>query len=134
MATNTQVIDQALGAIGVVTAGGTATTADAATGLIDLNNMMTQWEYSDKNFNWFVQDTAGDVAPIPDWALEGVIANLAVKMAATFLVPISGELALKASEGANMITRTLMNLNLEPSDMSHMPSGRDSGRNILTDS
>jgi len=132
--TNQQIIDRALVALGVIEAGESANSTDSASSLADLNSMMAEWRESGRDLNWFSQDTLSDTCPIPDWAEIGVIHGLAVSLAAVFKAPITQGLAVKATNGVNGITRTLFNLNLEQADMSHMPQGRDSGRNILTDS
>jgi hypothetical protein len=134
MSTNQQIIDRAAFELGYIESGSSVDATDSADALTDLNNMMAQWRVSDRDFNWFPQDTLSAVCPIPDWAERGIISNLAVSLGATFTVPVKSETIVKASDGINAITRTLINLNLEPADMTHLPLGRDSGHNILTDS
>ena len=131
--TNQQVIDRALYELGYIEYGAAADATDGADALKDLNSMMAEWRESDRDLNWFFQDTLSEVCPIPDWAERGVISNLAVSLGAVFNVAISAELAVKAQSGLNVITRTLINLNLTSADMRHLPQGRDSRRNILTD-
>ena len=131
--TNQELIDQALQAISIVEAGNSANTTDSATALNGFNRMMAEWPHSDRDFNFPPQDTLGDTAPIPTWAEEGIISNLAVRLAPEFRVPISFDLAEKAKEGRNVITRTLMNLNVEEVDLGHLPQGQIYHSNILTD-
>jgi hypothetical protein len=132
--TNQQAIDRALYELGYQEYGATADATDSADSLADLNSMMAEWRESGRDLNWFFQDTLAEVCPIPDWAERGVISNFAVSLGAVFNVALSAELVLKARSGLNAITRTMINLNLKPADMTHLPQGRDSGRNILTDS
>lgn len=134
MTTNQNVIDLALAKIDVIEAGESANSTDSATALGLLNRMMAEWGQRDMDFNWFKQDTLGDTIPVPDWAEEGVISNLAVRAAVDFSAIVTPFLATEAMEGRRTIGNTLINLNLEQADMSHLPQGRDSGRNILTDS
>jgi len=134
MSTNQQIIDRALYELGTIEYGAAADATDGADAMTDLNNMMAEWRESGRDLNWFSQDTLSEVCPIPDWAERGVISNLAVSLGATFQIAPSAATVKKAHEGKMAITRTLFNLNLEQADMSHMPQGRDSGRNILTDS
>ena len=134
MSTNQNIIDRAAFELGYHESGSTMGATDAGDSLVDLNNMMAQWRVSGRDLNWFPQDDLAEVCPIPDWAERGVISNLAVSLGAVFTIPVKDELAVKAQDGGNAITRTLFNLNLKQADMTHMPQGRDSGRNILTDS
>jgi hypothetical protein len=132
--TNQQAIDRAAFELGYIESGSSVGATDGADALNDFNSMMAQWRVSNRDFNWFVQDDLTEVCPIPDWAESGVISNLAVSLGAVFTIPVKGELAKKAQEGITAITRTLINLNLKPAAMDHLPQGRDSGRSILTDS
>lgn len=134
MSTNQQYIDRALTAIKVLEKGQSADATDSATALAVFNQMMHSWGVSDKDFNWFTQDTLGDTAPIPDWAEEGVISNLAVRLAEPFETPISAVVVAKAELGSNTIARTLINLKLKKIDLRHLPQGNDIKNNILTDS
>ena len=124
MATNQNLIDRALGKIGVVEAGDSANATDSATALDILNSMLNEWAQRDLDLNWFTQDTLGDTAPLPKWAEKGVIANLAMEAAVDFRVPVTGELALEALAGKRVIGNTLINLGLENTDMSHLPQGQ----------
>jgi len=133
MSTNQQYIDRALVAIKVLEKGQTADATDSATALAVFNQMMHAWGVSDKDFNWFTQDTLADTAPLPDWAEEGVISNLAVRLAEPFGTPVSNIVFAKAISGSSLIVRTLTNLKLNRLDMSHLPQGRQPENNILTD-
>jgi len=133
VSTNQQIIDRALIEIDVIEAGESANATDSASSLADFNNMMAQWRESGRDLNWFPQDTLSETCPIPDWSETGVISGLAISLAAVFSAKVTPEVAVKAKTGVNMITRTLFNLNLKQADMTHLPQGRDYGRNILTD-
>ena len=133
MSTNQEIIDSALQELGVIEAGDSANATDSATVLNTLNNMMESWEADDKDFNWFPQDTLSDTAPLPRWALEGVISNLAIMVAPNFRSPVTADLARKADKGERTILTRLINLKLEGSDMSHLGAG-NARYNITTDS
>ena len=73
--------------------------------------------------------------PIPDWAEGAVISNLAIKLSTTFRARVPQNVYDEAREGKNLVARTLINLNLEQADMTHLPQGEGKfGRSILTDS
>jgi hypothetical protein len=118
----------------VIESGDTANATDSADALVVLNNMMAEWKYSGKNLDYFPQDTLSDTIPIPDWAESAVRANLAIRCATTFRGSITQSLNKEAVDGENLVTRTLLNLNLEQADLRHLPQGDGRfGHNILTD-
>ena len=123
MATNQQVIDFALGKIGVIEAGETANATDSATTLTVLNTMMAEWRERSMDLNWFTQDTLTDTAPIPEWAEEGVKSNLAVRAATDFRANVPPALLTEAMTGRRTIGNTLISQELDNADMSHLPWG-----------
>ena len=122
--TNQNVIDQALIEIGVVQAGDSANATDSADALTKLNQMMAAWEISDKKLGFFPQDTLSDTCPIPIWAEDAVVNNLAILLAPSFEIPPSADTYRKASDGINLVGRVCINENLEGADMSHLGSTR----------
>ena len=132
MSTNQQYIDRALGELELVEAGASADATDSADAMAFMNHMVAGWSVSDIDFNWFPQDTLGDTPPIPDWAEGAVISNLAVYLSVPFNAQVSQMLYTKAEDGMNLILRTMLNLNLEQADMTHLPQGSNTTRNILT--
>ena len=133
--TNTVIINDALKELGVVAEGETATAPQGLDALRAFNQMMAVWVESDMDFGWFPQDTLSDTAPVPTWAEDAVIANLAKTMASKFRAPVTPVLQERAVEGRNHVARTLINMNLENADMEHLPrgDGRYDTRNILND-
>ena len=132
--TNIQIITKALQEIGLVAEGEEPTGEQGFDALDALNQMMAEWAVSDRDLNFPPQDTLSATCPIPAWAEDGVISNLAVNCCSIFRVPATGVLVDRANTGLNTITRTLINLNLEGADMSHLPRGTLSYWNIETGS
>lgn len=133
MTTIQKTIDRAFGELGIVEGGDAVGATDAAEAMALLNQMMAQWKYSGRDFNWFPQDDLTETLPVPEWAEAAVVSSLAVKCAPAFRAPITSDLAMKSADELNIITRTLMNLNLESADMTHLPFGTYTNGNILTD-
>lgn len=131
MPTNTAFITDALTEIARVGRGKTADSGDLQNALDIQNRMMAQWALSSRDVGYFPQDTLADTIPIPIWAEEAVQANLAVKLASFFRTPITRELAQKAIEGENMVTRTVITSNRKGANMDHLPGGH-SRINIIT--
>ncbi len=128
-----QLIDQALFLIGAVESGNSATAAESADMIRSVNQMMTMWAMEDKDLKWPPQDTLTDTYPLELWTEEAVVYNLAVRGATLFNLSVPPDVAFIASEGQKFISKTLINNNTTPIDMSHMPYSGNRW-NILTDS
>ena len=121
--TNQELINLALGKIRVVEGGVTANATDSATTLGALNRMMAEWRERSMDFNWFAQDTLGDTVPLPDYAEEGVAANLAIRVASDFSAVVTQQTYDEARDGLRTIGNTLISQGLDNADMSHLPQG-----------
>ena len=133
MSTNQEIIDQALGKLGIVEAGDSANATDSATALNALNNFMAYWATGSLNMDWFPQDTLSDTAPLERWQLAAVIPNFAIFTATDFRVPVSGDLREEARVTKNTLMARVINTSLEPSEMSHLPLGDRYRYDIDTD-
>ncbi len=134
MSTIQKTIDRAFGELGIVEGGDAVGATDAAEAMVLLNQMMAEWKHSSRDFNWFPQDTLSATLPVPEWAEAGIVSSLAVKCGPAFRAPVTADLAQKAKDGSDIITRTLMTQDLIPASMEHMPQGTGRTRSILTDS
>ena len=133
MSTIQKTIDRAFGELGIVEGGDAVGATDAAEAMVLLNQMMAEWKHSGRDFNFFPQDDLTATLPIPDWAEAGIVSNLAVKCGPAFRAPVTADLSVKAADGMQVLTRTLMNQNMVPANMEHLPQGTGQVRNILTD-
>ncbi len=133
--TNQELIDKALSELHVLGSGESADATDSADAMDILNQMMAAWAVSDKDIQFFPQDTLGDTTPVPIWAEEAVISNLAIKLAPTFEAEVTPVLVQKASEGETVVARSVINIKLTNTDNSHLPlgGGFKRGRSILID-
>ena len=130
--TNQQAIDKALFMVGILSAGDSANATDSADMLDQLNQMMASWAVDDKDLQFPPQDTLSDTFPVPAWAEEGVISNLAIRAAALFEVAVPQQTAMIAMDGLKLIAKTIINANMKPLDMWHMPRGIRSRFDIIT--
>lgn len=121
--TNQELINLALIKLRVIEAGVDASATDSATTLGVLNRMMAEWRQRSMDVNWFAQDSLTDTAPLPDYAEEGVAANLAVRAASDFSAVVTQQTYDEARDGKRTIANTLININLDNADMSHLPQG-----------
>ena len=131
--TNQEAINRALQKIFIIESGESANNDDSTTALNDLNSMMAEWKVADKDLGWFSQDDLTATFPVPGWAENAVIANLAVRCASTFHSPVDAVLTQEAMDGESAVIRTMVNLTLEGADMSHIPLGERGRWNIETD-
>lgn len=134
MSTNLQIVTDALRSIGVLDETETPSAEQGSYCLRQLNQMMALWDVEDVTLGYFAQSSTADTCPIPDWAEQGVWGKLALKVASHFGAQVPIGTVASADEGYTVILRTLINMRLEGSDMSHMPAGtgRLRGFNILT--
>lgn len=137
MATNIEVISDALRELNVISEVASASAEQGAHGLRKLNEMMETWTENDIEIGYFKQSSTTDDCPVPEWALKGVKAALSIDLAPTYGATVSAELAKKLEDGFGTIQRKCMVEKMRPADMSHMPQGEGKfyreGR-ILTDS
>jgi len=118
-----ELINQALYNLGYLEYGASADATDSADALRVLNQMMAEWEWAGKDLNWFEQDTLSDTMPIPAWSERAVMTSLALDCAGEFNVSATQALYTKFDEARQTLTNRLINTALNPSDMSHLPSG-----------
>ena len=135
MATNLQIISDALRLINVISEIDTPTAEQSQHALRVMNRMIESWNDDDIELGWFEQDNAGDEFPLPLSLEEPVTSLLATKLAATYGATISQELGVYASNAQTTMVRKALLDKLAESDMSNLPAGA-AGRvstSILTD-
>lgn len=131
---NSDIINAALKEIYVLADEETPTARQSADALNMLNRMMAQWAIEDKDINFPPQDTLGATAPIPMWAEDAVITNLALYLNPQFKGSITQELYDRAVKSRARVAANLINTKLDNTDMSHMPQGDSNSRwDIETD-
>lgn len=123
--TYNEIITAALIELGRLGEGQEASAAQGKTGLQVFNGLMAEYEQEDVGFNWFEVklDDINETAPIGEWAREGFISLLAVRLAPRVRAPVSVELANKALLGDRVISNTAIQMQLENTDMQHLPLG-----------
>ena len=121
MATNAEVIGDALRDISVLGETDSVSAEQGAYGLRVLNDLMASWV--DVDLGYFAQtDTTAD-CPVPAWAKLGVTTALAIAMAPNYGKSIPPELVAKAQMGYEPIARQAALDNIQPLDSSHLPAG-----------
>jgi len=126
MATNLEIIENALREINVISEIGSASDEQGAHGLRLLNEMLAEWQES-KDFavGWFDQGSTGDTFPLPRWTHRAIQSNLAIDMAPKYGASVSLELATKADDSYKALFRKVISESedMDNKDMSHLPEG-----------
>ncbi len=78
---------------------------DFQTGMRYLNRMMGAWDASGLSFGYTKVSKASDPITVPDGAIEGMIFNLALRLAPQFDMPVTNELRVNARNGLKAIRR-----------------------------
>jgi hypothetical protein len=127
MASNLDIITDAYRMVNIIPMTAAPGAELGSAGLRRLNSMMAFWSSDGIELGWFSQDDQSAEAPLDDGVLEGVTANLAVRLAATAGVPAPDEVRRVASESYQSLLRIAVVDSLEPADMSNLPIGTGYG-------
>jgi len=136
LATNFEVISDALRLINVISEIDSPSAEQGTHGLRVLNDLMESWTVDGVELGWFTQTEATDDCPVTDGALLAVKTSLATTLATTYGATITAELGVMASNAYKTLVRNTVRDQSVPSDMSHMPLGEANfagGYNIVTD-
>ena len=134
MSTNSQIIQDALGLLGV-TDDFSLTAEYGALGLRTMNDLLTMWEVNDIDVGYFEQDNLTDENPVNPENLMAVKYNLAIALAPYFGANPTVALVATAMKAYNHLLRKEQSSRLAPVTTEHAPLGQNWGGryNILTD-
>jgi hypothetical protein len=123
MATNIEVIGDALRELQLVAETQTPSAEQGEHGLRKLNDLIEAWTEDGIELGYFAQsDTTAD-CPVPLWALRAVKVCLAPELAPAYGATVSRELALKISDAYTALLRKCLVEGAQPANMDHMPLG-----------
>ena len=135
--TTSELIDNALREINVISQVGTATAEDGSFALRKLNQLMESWRIDGIDVGYYRQpDTSGTV-PIPEWAEAAVTTSLGLSCAPNYGKSVSPEMAAIGQAEYTKVLREAQKIALDNADMTHMPIGQGhygTGYDITTDS
>lgn len=124
MATNLELITDALREINVINEVQTPTGEQGEQSLRKLNRMMEMWKDDDIDVGWFAQSDTTDTAPVPDWAEMAVVLALSVRLAPQYGATLSSETVAALNSALNIVRRKSIKEKMDNADMSHMPIGQ----------
>jgi hypothetical protein len=127
LATNLEVIDDALKELSVISETQSASPEQGAYCLRKLNEMLEAWTEDGIELGYFAQTLTTADCPIPAWAVRAVKACLAPEIASHYGAKVSQELAVKINDAYLSLLRKTLVEGAEPADMTHMPLGTGHG-------
>lgn len=77
--------------------------ADMTIGIRYLNRMIAAWDACNIKLGHTVITSPNDILTIPAGVIEAVVANLAIRLAPEYDVPVSPELAQEAASGMQVV-------------------------------
>lgn len=122
------VIERAARKINLNPEGVSPSAEQAAEFLAEMNVMHPAWEESNVYLQWYFQTSTTANYPGPEYALQGVIGQLAVRMASNYGIAIPPELSNQlgtgyADMGWQTILRKAINQQLPRADMGGLSHG-----------
>lgn len=120
---NSLLITDALGLIGVLRETETMTAEQGAHGLRVLNHLMADWEQDGLGLQYYEQSSLTSDTPIPNHAIVPVKYFLAFALAPFYSRPVSKEMLALADKYYARLRRDAMALTVAPTDLSHLAPG-----------
>ena len=138
MATNLDLITDALLELGVINESETPSAEQGQHALSKLNRMLEEWEeLRGIRLGWCEQTDISNTAPLPPYAERGVTLRLAIALAPSYggAASVTPALVTEADESYRLISLKSAIKNMKPLSTSNMPQSEMPGGtyNILTD-
>lgn len=124
---NSQIISDALGLLGVLQETEVMSAEQGAHGLRTLNELMADWEQDGVSLEYFEQSALSDDCPIPSHANLAVKYYLAVALAPFYARQVPPEFSVLADKYYSRLVRDSVRENLRPISMTHLPLGEGQG-------
>ncbi len=133
MATNVEIIRDALGLLGVLSEVEEASAEQGAHGLRVMNELLEQWQADGVRVGQWPQTDLSATSPLAGNVLAAVKANLALALGPYYGKALAPTEMMRAGGLYQKLVRDAVNAELEPADMGHLP-GAYGDLDILTDS
>lgn len=132
---NSELITDALGLLGVVGETETMSAEQGAHGLRTLNQIMADWEQDGVDLQYFAQTELADDTPVPDHAILAAKYYLAIALAPFYAARVPPEFLALADKYYTRLRRDAVKANVRPTDLTRLPAGQGWGRiwDISTD-
>ena len=124
---NFQIIQDALGLLGVLQETEVMSSEQGMHGLRVLNELMADWEQDGIDLQYYEQTSLVDDTPIPSHATVAVKYYLAIALAPFYGRPVPAEFVSIGAEKYARLVRDSVIAQLRPVDLSHLPLGEGWG-------
>jgi hypothetical protein len=121
---NSLLISDALGLLGVLQETEVMTAEQGAHGLRTLNQVMADWEQDGVDLQYFEQVALPDETPLPDHAIMAAKYYLAIALAPFYAARVPPEFLTLADKYYSRLTRDSISQQLRVSSLRHLPHGR----------
>lgn len=121
MATNNDVIKEALSILGVISEVDSVSAEQGQNGLSVMNDMLNEWAADSIDVGYYQQTDLNADSPVYSDALQAVKYNLALALANYYQKEPSLPAIMLADRGYKRLLRDAMNARLNEADMTHMP-------------
>lgn len=125
--TNSDLIRDALGLIGVLNEIQNPSAEQGAHGLRVMNELLADWEQDGVDLQYYPQTSLTDPLPFPDHAISAVKYYLAFALAPYYGRKVSPEMVATGQKFYNRLIRDSVTNKMQEADMSNMPSGEGHG-------
>lgn len=124
---NTQLISDALGLLGVLQETEVMTAEQGMHGLRALNELMADWEQDGIDLQYYVQSSLAEDTPIPAHAVVAVKYYLAMALAPFYARPVPPEFIAIGADKYSRLRRDAVKQYVRPTDLSHLAQGEGWG-------
>lgn len=121
MASNYDVIKEALSILGVISEIDPVSAEQGQNGLSVMNDMLAEWEADGIDVGYYPQTDINADSPVYSDALQAVKYNLALSLATYYQKEPSLPAAMLADRGYKRLLRDSINAKMQEADMTHMP-------------
>lgn len=125
--TNSQLIRDALGLIGVLAETQSVSAEQAQLGLRVLNELIASWGLDGIDLQYFEQTEPGDETPIPDHSIAAVKHALAISLAPYFGMAVTPEFIEAADRHYSRFIRDVVKDQVQEARMDHLHPGTNRG-------
>ena len=123
MATQQELIRDALTLAGVIGKTQAPSAQQAQDALTALNEMMAEWDEAVlRKLGWYKQTDLTATFPVPDWALRGVKGSLSRVISADYQLPVTPEVTSMQTAGMTAIRKKTVTR--REASMSHLSQGQ----------
>ena len=128
MATNSNIVSEALSILGVLAETDSLSAEQAENGLSVMNDMLLEWDADEIDVGFYPQTDINAESPIYTDALSAVKHNLAIHLASYYGLEPKHPVVMIADRGYKRILRDAIVAKMKEADLTNVPLGSAWGR------